>query len=496
MACSPSSKPTQTEDVDLLISNVTVIDSETGPVVATVLIDEGKIIDVLPAEGVGESAGGGADEGAYEGAYEGADKVAVKRLHDQSDRHIDGTGKYLIPGLWDFHVHFTYDERFSGIMGNLFLYHGITSVRDTGGLLEKLLPVLDELRKSDGPSPDVWFSGPLLDGTSVVYDGEHRPGLGIANATPEQVRKNIAEIHAAGASFLKIYEMVSPDIFDAIVEEASQRNLPIDAHVPLTMLAREVAPKVQSLEHLRNYELDCITDREAKRNERVGIMQNAGDTPGANVRSKLHVLQRIASIEAEDAHACAQSTEALTNTMSVPTLRLNTLRTLPPMQRADFESALSLIPPDVREEWLMLIASLNNETQEPDPTMSNWSLRRTGELHQAGAPIAAGTDTPIGLSIPGYSLHTELERLVVAGLSPQEALDSATLRPAEFFSIDDQLGRIRPGFTADLVLLSQSPLENIGNTRAVELVLKGGEVVDRQQLYKRLYHSPLIADET
>ena len=128
--------------------------------------------------------------------------------------------------------------------------------------------------------------------------------------------------------------------------------------------------------------------------------------------------------------------------------------------------------------------------------MSDWSLRRTGELHRAGAPIAAGTDTPIGLSIPGYSLHTELERLVAAGLSPQEALDSATLRPAEFFSIEDEFGRIRPGYMADLVLLSENPLENIVNTRAVELVVKGGEVVDRQKLHQRLSQSPLIADET
>ena len=474
MACSRSTTSPQTEDIDLLISNVTVIDGATGPQVANVLIDEAEIIDVIPVEADG--------------------RTTTQPLIDQAERHIDGAGKYLIPGLWDFHVHFTYDERFSDSMGDLFLYHGITSVRDTGGLLEKLLPVVDELRGNGRVSPDVWFSGPLLDGSSVVYDGDHRPGLGIANATPAEARRNIAEIHAAGASFLKIYEMVSPEIFAAIVEEASQRDLPIDAHVPLTMLAREVASKVQSLEHLRNYELDCIADREAKRNKRVSIMQNAGETPGANLRTQLHGLQRMASIEAEDTEVCAQSTEALANTMSVPTLRLNTLRTMPPMQRADFEPALALIPPEVREEWLMLIASLNNETRQPDTTMADWSLRRTGELHKAGAPIAAGTDTPIGLSIPGYSLHTELERLVGAGLSPQEALDSATLRPAEFFSIEDKLGRIRPGYTADLVLLSENPLENIGNTRAVELVLKGGEVVDRPQLHQRLSQSLLIAD--
>ena len=219
--CSRPMTSPQTKDIDLLISNVTVIDSANGPQVANVLIDEAEIIDVIPVEADG--------------------RTTTQPLIDQAEHHIDGTSKYLIPGLWDFHVHFTYDERFSDSMGDLFLYHGITSVRDTGGLLEKLLPVVDDLRGNGRVSPDVWFSGPLLDGASVVYDGDHRPGLGIANATPAEARRNIADIHAAGASFLKIYEMVSPDIFAAIVEEASQRDLPIDSHVPLTMLAREVA---------------------------------------------------------------------------------------------------------------------------------------------------------------------------------------------------------------------------------------------------------------
>ena len=142
---------------------------------ASVLIDEGKILDVLPIEADG--------------------RTTTQSLIDQVERHIDGTSKYLIPGLWDFHVHFTYDERFSDSMGDLFLYHGITSVRDTGGLLDKLLPVVDKLRDNVNAGPDVWFSGPLLDGKSVVYDGDHCPGLGVANATAEQVRKNIAEIH-------------------------------------------------------------------------------------------------------------------------------------------------------------------------------------------------------------------------------------------------------------------------------------------------------------
>ena len=159
-------------------------------------------------------------------------------------------------------MHFTFDARFTDSMAGLFLYHGVTNVRDTGGLLEDLLPVVDTLRSAGAKAPSIWYSGPLLDGADVVYDGVNFPGLGIANPTPEAARANIAKIHAAGASFLKIYEMVTPEVFAAIVDEARARNLPIDGHVPLSMRARDVAPQVQSLEHLRNYEMDCVSDPE------------------------------------------------------------------------------------------------------------------------------------------------------------------------------------------------------------------------------------------
>jgi imidazolonepropionase-like amidohydrolase len=98
-------------------------------------------------------------------------------------------------------------------------------------------------------------------------------------------------------------------------------------------------------------------------------------------------------------------------------------------------------------------------------------------MHAAGVPIGAGTDTPIGLSIPGYSLHTELERLVEAGLTPLEAIEAATIRPAEFFSLQDELGTIDVGRRADLVLLDENPLDDIANTRTISAVVVRGEVV-------------------
>ena len=115
---------------------------------------------------------------------------------------IDGTGKYLIPGLWDFHVHLTYDDRFTDSMPLLFLSYGITSVRDTGGLMHKILPVVKKMRAPDAVAPRVFFAGPLLDGNFVVYDGDSRPEIGVRNATPDDARKTIADLEAQGVDFI------------------------------------------------------------------------------------------------------------------------------------------------------------------------------------------------------------------------------------------------------------------------------------------------------
>jgi imidazolonepropionase-like amidohydrolase len=109
-----------------------------------------------------------------------------------------------------------------------------------------------------------------------------------------------------------------------------------------------------------------------------------------------------------------------------------------------------------------------------DPTFSDWSRFLVGRLKDHGVPIGAGTDTPIGIGIPGWSLHTELAQLVAAGLTPQEALYAATVTPAEFLHIDEEVGLIEPGMRADLVLLDADPLADITNTRRINRVMLSG----------------------
>lgn len=400
---------------------------------------------------------------------------------------IDGTGKFLIPGLWDFHVHLSYDDNFTDAMPALFLSYGITSVRDTGGLMHKMLPIVEEMRAPDAVAPRVYFAGPLLDGRFVVYDGEGRPEIGVQNETPAQARETVRSLKEQGVDFIKIYEMVSPEVFEALVETANELDLPIDSHVPLAMRASTAGPSVDSMEHLRNIEMDCANNTPALHEERIERLKNPGNLSGADLRSSLHSLQRLPAIANYDEARCDQTLQALESTMQVPTLRLLAMSLAPPWQRADWDEALSRLPPAAATPWLE--ATLQRRTSPPedvDMTYGEWGLFMTGRAHAAGVPIGAGTDTPIGLAVPGYSLHSELEFLVRAGLSPLEALKSATLRPAEFFSLEDEMGTIDVGKRADLVLLDANPLTDITNTRAVSVVVTKGQALTQEDLQSLL----------
>ena len=444
LSCTPDAP-----GADLAIENVTVIDAANGTRPAqTVLVEDGRIVDVQRA---GESV--------------------------RAEQVVDGTGRFLIPGLWDFHIHLTYDERFTEGMPGMFLSHGITSVRDTGGPLELVVPAVERIRAME-TAPRVFFAGPLLDGEHVVYDGENRPLLGIANPDEATARANMARLAEAGVDFVKIYEMVSPDVFAVLVEEAESRGLPMDGHVPLSMQARDVGPRVQSLEHLRNIEMDCVSDPETPLAERRRLLDNPDGIPGANLRSQLHEAYRLPSVAAYDEGECRQVIESMRNTIQVPTLRLNALSLQPPHTRSDWSEVLETLPVEVAADW----GAGDLGGRSVDPTFPNWSLHLVNLMHAADVPIGAGTDTPIGYAAPGYSLHSELEMLVRAGLSPIEALRSATLRPAEFFGMDDEIGTIEAGRLADLVLLDENPLDDITNTRSVRAVVTKGEYLDRARL--------------
>jgi imidazolonepropionase-like amidohydrolase len=448
-ACAPAAP-----DGGFAIENVTVIDAVGGVRVGqTVVVRGDEIVAVLDA----------------------GNRPDVEQV-------IDGSGRYLVPGLWDMHVHLTYDDALTPAMPALFLRWGVTSVRDTGGLLDRLLPVVEAMTDPDAIAPRVFFAGPLLDGERVVYDGDGRPEIGTPNPTVEAARANVAALAAAGVDFIKIYELVSPEVFDALVTAAEERGLPIDAHVPLSMRAREVAPRVGGLQHLRNIELDCAADAAELLDARRRVLAEAGDEPGAALRSRLHALQRLPAIAAYDQAQCDAALATMGGTIQVPTLRLNSFALRPPFSRDDWYDALDGAPEPIAAAWRAAGEAWRAAPTSPDTTFAAWSLRLVGWMHERGIPVGAGTDTPINYSLPGYALHSELEMLVRAGLTPLDALRAATVRPAEFFGLEGEMGAIAPGMRADLVLLSADPLADISNTRRIEAVVSKGRLLDAAAL--------------
>lgn len=445
----PASEPAQASPSGTAITNVTVIDAANGlRENQTVVFDGDRITAVQSAA-----------------------------LETNTAQTIDGTGQYLIPGLWDFHVHLTYDDRLTAAMPELFLSWGITSVRDTGGLMHEILPVVESMRADGAIAPRVFFAGPLLDGEFVVYDGVGRPEIGVAVPTPEAARERVTEMHEQGVNFIKVYEMVRPEVFAALIDIATELDLPIDSHVPLSMRARDAGALVSSIEHLRNIEMDCAASAEEFHAARLELLQNEAGMAGADLRSAMHTEQRLPAIADYDEAQCDIVIDALQSTVMVPTLRLNSFMLLPPWQRDDWKEALSRVPESVAEDWT-LQTEMRRNLPAGDPMFANWSMFLTNRMHDAGVPFGAGTDVPINLSIPGYSLHSELDMLVRAGLTPLEALEAATLIPAEYFGLEEEMGAIATGQVADLVLLDANPLEDINNTKRIVQVISKGQLID------------------
>ena len=329
-----------------------------------------------------------------------------------------------------------------------------------------------------GPADSIYFiAAEQIDGVPVVYDGMDAPEIGVPSPDAGIARSRVAELKSQSVDFIKIYEMVSPEVFAALVEAADTHGLPIAAHVRLSMRASTAGPQVNSMEHLRNVELDCAGNSDeliATRRERL----SAGDeSSGMALRTFLHNLQRRNAIAALDEARCAEVLGTLRNTIQVPTARLNALSMFPAFQRDDWAEAFAGLPQAVQEEWSGPSPWVSRDPAQRDLTVAQYTLDMIDRMHKAGVPVGAGTDTPIALAIPGYSLHNELEVLVAAGLTLLEALGAATVQPAKFFSLEEEMGAIAPGMRADLLLLDANPLTDIRNTRTISRVIARGRLM-------------------
>ena len=421
------------------LTHVTVIDGTGAPARAdmTVLVTGGRIAEV------GESG-----------------KVSVPR----GARVVNARGKYLIPGLWDMHVHLA---KVGEDALPLFIANGVTSVRDMGGDYAVAPRLKREVAEGRRLGPRIKTAGPILEAArnvermksekTIEFDTFPVERTRIAVGTPEDARRAVALVAKVGGDFVKIRTVESVETYRAIAEAAGRAGLTFVGHVSVP--PEEVARAGQrSIEHSFIPPLSNLT-----------------------AAGREELFEQLAQ------NGTAVVPTSVTGVKSFP---------------VPYEEAVRIINDsrgriDARRKYLSgyLLADWKEQAEERrgadlDALIKKLRpgvVRDLKEMRAAGVRVMPGTDAGVLLIFPGFSLHDELQAFVSdLGMTPMEAIVSATRHPAEFFGLQDSLGTVEEGKLADLVLLDADPLRQIGNTQRIAGVVVAGRFISKAELRRML----------
>jgi len=398
---------------------------------------------------------------------------------------IDGHGKFLIPGLWDMHVHIagiSADPAWSQeVLLPLFVANGITGIRDMGGDLKSLQAWRKHIEDAGVTGPNIVASGPMLN-----RGGQQPSPEVMAVGTPSEAHKAVVDLKSRGADFIKVLSDLSRESYYSVAQESKAQHLDFAGHVPNSISAAEASDAGQkSIEHIyySNLAFDCSTRGDELRQRRLEALEKKNFGVIADL-----INQANDSYSPEKATALARKFRA-NGTWLVPTLV-----GIYPMGHIDELSGdtsnFKYLPTKVTKEWdaQKLKAKYTAKYVAFYARQSDIESRILRDFHKAGVKILAGSDSLDLLNICGFSIHHELALLVQAGLTPMEALQSATIDPAVFLNKQKELGTIEPGKIADLVLLDASPLDDIHNTTRIRAVFVNGKLysdADIQALLQR-----------
>lgn len=395
---------------------------------------------------------------------------------------IDGARKFLIPGLADMHIHLTGAGEPGGsreFIIPLLIANGVTTVRDMGGKVDLLKELRAETSSGKRAGPQIFFTGPYLDGNPPSF----QPSIVVQNAA--EATAAVLKLKSEGVDFIKVQSRLLPDPYQAIASEAKKLGIRFVGHVPDSITAVVASDAGQaSIEHLTGVLLDCSTREQDLRRRQLQALP---------VRQDLAIArERAWNKELLDSYSPAL-TESLvekfrTNqTWQVPTFTtLVHLGYITPETDLGKDPRMKYVPPALRQIWEQSRKQRLGPYNAEDFAQRAESIRRlleiVGKMNAHKVPIMAGTDAAAPNVFPGSALHEELAYLVQAGLTPVEALETATIRPADFLGLSAKQGTIETGKRADLVLLDANPLEDIHNTQKIRAVVFNGKLFDRSYL--------------
>ncbi|MBA2460099.1 MAG: amidohydrolase family protein [Gemmatimonadales bacterium] len=384
-------------------------------------------------------------------------------------RELDVSGRWIIPGLIDAHVHLSDGD--AGVLDwalPRYLAFGVTTVRDVHGKLVTALALRDALADGTRQGPRVYAAGAMIDGLPTTYADA------IGANRPADARKAVDRLVNGGADFIKIYTRIDPALLRGLLDEAKTFNLRVTGHLGLTDAVAAARAGIGSIEHL------------------TGVPEAASRSPSslyaAHYRSFFAGWTAFERSWAElDSASLARVAEELVrnHVILVPTLILHETfsRLDDPALLGD--TILKLVPEAERRRWNVPDMIARAGWTGEDFTAFRRSRPRQDlflrQFVRAGGTVAAGTDAANQMLVPGYALHREMELLVHAGLEPQDALLAATRNGALVLGTDS-LGLLAPGNVADLVVLARDPLADIRNTLALEQVVSRGRVLSPDSL--------------
>ena len=373
---------------------------------------------------------------------------------------LDGTGKFVIPGLWDMHVHLgAYEDGRKTLLR--LLASGITGVRDMASPLDDILRLRQDAQAGTIASPRIVAAGPILQGPLPF----RVPPL-VRIVTERDAKQTVDELRTRGVDFIKVGDTLTRDAYFAIAQESRTLGVPFVGHLPPSVTAFEAARAGQrSLEHFgsagfRNVLVACSreeADLDAYLQEALEVTRAGGESPDAKIYRADFARRLVDSYD----HQKAATLFALfvkNGTWQVPTFVA------------------------LRDVWTSTKSKLSPEEVAGGERVSQKTIEMFAAMRRAGVKVLAGSDLTIRNGIP--SLHEELLALVSVGMTPMAALQSATKNPAEFLGRDREEGTIEIGKKANLTVLDANPLDDIANTRRVAAVVLAGKLLHVSDIQK------------
>jgi imidazolonepropionase-like amidohydrolase len=358
---------------------------------------------------------------------------------------INLTGKYIIPGLFDMHAHVanvrknSYNQNESEYMLLMLLTHGITTIRNPGGPTEQSVALRENVSEGKIVGPQIFAAGQLLNTPQIPV-----PFVERQVQTVQDVRQEVRTQAAAGVDYVKLYVGLTPDLVQAAIKEAHSNGIKVIGHLYLTSWTDAANLGIGDYKTAVNH-IDALTHGVpvspyllSKENQQKFLEAGGGpfnhflwlDLVDLNGPEINEMIKAVAS-----------------NSIPVdPTL--------------DIYEAMIKEEPQYQYLWPKV-------------------LQLTKMLYENGVNILSGTDIPNFDLVPGASLHHELELLVEAGIPPLEVIKIATRNGAQALGIEEEVGTIEPGKQADMIVLSENPLDDISNTKKIEAVINNGQLIDR-----------------